>query len=252
MTAVPGMPHAEIDPAAVFATGVDVEGRQVLVVDEDEEARGLIGAWLEGEGYRVRHAHDGPPALELARSRPPDVVVLDVLLPSMSGFEALARLRQIDARLPVIVVSARPYDRECFSALELGADDCIVKPISRKELVARVSAVIRRARGAHRSDGLVTCDGLAIDVDAREVRVADSPVALTAKEFDVLAFLASNPRRVCTREQLLAKVWNSSAQWQDPDTVTEHIRRIRRKIETDCTKPRWVTTVRGVGYRFEP
>ena len=236
----------------VGPTGVDVEGRQVLVVDDDEEVRGLVGAWLEEEGYRVRQAHDGPPALESARSRPPDLVVLDVLLPSMSGFEALTRLRQIDARLPVILVSARPHDGECFSALELGADDCILKPITRTELVARASAVIRRARGAHRSEGLVLCDGLAIDVDAREVSVNGTPVTLTAKEFDVLAFLASNPRRVYTREQLLAKVWNSSAQWQDPDTVTEHVRRIRRKIEADCTNPRWVTTVRGVGYRFQP
>lgn len=225
---------------------------EALLVSHDDAARQLVGSWLEADGYRTRHAADGPVALDLCRARRADVALVDAALPSMTGFELLVRLRQVDPRLPIIVVSGEADDRDCFTAFEYGADDCMVIPFSVPELLARVRTVVRRASEPPGSHDRLCYGGLDIDVEAREVRCRGVTVALTAKEFDLLAFLASQPRRVFTREELLAKVWRSSTQWQDPDTVTEHVRRIRRKIEADQREPRWITTVRGVGYRFRP
>ena len=153
--------------------------------------------------------------------------------------------------MPVILLTARTDETDRVLGLELGADDYVVKPFSPRELVARVRSVLRRA-GAPTGTPLLAYDGLRIDTVAREVHVDDALVALTAKEFDVLAYLATNPRQVFSRAQLLEAVWDSSPDYQDPATVTVHVRRVRNKIERDPEQPRWIATVWGVGYRFEP
>jgi DNA-binding response OmpR family regulator len=224
----------------------------VLVIDDDEQIRAAVQRALEAEGFRVEEADDGPTALRAASSRPPDAVVLDLGLPSMSGIEVLGELRRTSS-VPILVLSGRAEEADRVAALELGADDYVVKPFLARELAARIRSLLRRAAGRqHATETVLTFDGLSIDTSAREVRVGAEVVDLTAKEFDVLAYLAQSPRRVVTREELLRSVWDSSAEWQDADTVTEHIRRIRRKIEPVDGSPSWIATVRGVGYRFEP
>jgi DNA-binding response OmpR family regulator len=224
----------------------------VLVIDDDEQIRAAVQRALEAEGFRVEEADDGPTALRAASSRPPDAVVLDLGLPSMSGIEVLGELRRTSS-VPILVLSGRAEEADRVAALELGADDYVVKPFLARELAARIRSLLRRAAGRQQAtDTVLSYDGLSIDTSAREVRVGAEVVDLTAKEFDVLAYLAQSPRRVVTREELLRSVWDSSAEWQDADTVTEHIRRIRRKIEPVDGSPSWIATVRGVGYRFEP
>ncbi len=182
-------------------------------------------------------------------------MLLDVGLPGVDGMELLVRIRERSA-VPVIMLTGRTAEHERIAGLRGGADDYVAKPFSGGELVARVESVLRRSASAATGDapvgGHLAYGGLVIDPGAREVRVDDAVVAVTAKEFDLLAFLASAPRQVFTREQLLRHVWDSSIEWQDDATVTEHIRRVRRKIEVDPDRPRWLVTVRGVGYRFEP
>jgi DNA-binding response OmpR family regulator len=180
----------------------------------------------------------------------PDLVVLDVMLPRMDGFAVLRALREI-ADVPVILLTARSEEPDRVLGLELGADDYVVKPFSPRELAARVRSVLRRSRRPAAADRL-EFEGLVIDGPAREARVGGRVVELTPKEFDLLAFLAASPRRVFSRGQLLEQVWDSSPDYQDSSTVTVHVRRIRQKIEDDPDTPRWITTVWGVGYRFEP
>ena len=226
---------------------------KLLVVDDDPEVRGMLVRLLEVEGYRVSEATTGAEATEALAKAPPDLVILDVMLTSENGFDILAAIRRT-SEVPVILVTARGQETDRVLGLKLGADDYVVKPFSAAELAARVGTVLRRAtpRSATPTPSLMEFDELRIDTLAREITVRGSLVETTAKEFALLAFLAGSPRQVFTREQLLAQVWDSSSEWQDAGTVTEHIRRIRRKIEADPDKPRWVRTVRGVGYRFEP
>jgi DNA-binding response OmpR family regulator len=172
------------------------------------------------------------------------------MMPGEDGFGVLARLRR-NCDVPVILLTASADEADRVLGLELGADDYIVKPFSLAELTARVASVLRRSRRAAASSRLEFED-LSLDLTTREVWLGGELVPTTAKEFDLLAFLASSPRQVFSREQLLERVWESSSAWQDPDTVTEHIRRIRRRIEADPARPRWVRTIRGAGYRFEP
>ena len=181
---------------------------------------------------------------------PPDLVVLDVMFPGASGLDLLAELRST-SDLPVILLTARAEESDRVAGLELGADDYVVKPFSPRELVARVRTVLRRTRRRPES-GLIEHGELVIDVSAREVRIEDRIVELTAKEFDLLAHMASRPREVLSRNQLLEDVWDSSSEWQDPATVTVHIRRIRTKLEPEADESRWLETVWGVGYRFRP
>jgi two-component system phosphate regulon response regulator PhoB len=175
-------------------------------------------------------------------------VVLDLGLPGVDGEEVLGRLRR-DGALPVIVLTGRSEERERVRVLDLGADDYIVKPCSLPELEARIRAVLRRGQPAAPSSRIEHAD-LVIDRNAHRVEIEGRPVDLTPKEFDLLAFLAGAPDQVFTREDLLEHVWGSTQDWQDPATVTEHIRRLRLKIERDPGQPRWLHTVRGVGYRF--
>jgi DNA-binding response OmpR family regulator len=223
---------------------------RVLVVDDDEQIRTLVSWQLEAEGFTVRGAADGATALNAVEADPPDLVVLDLSLPRVDGLDVLARLRRTSA-IPVIVVTGRGGETDRIVGLDLGADDYLVKPFSPGELAARVRSVLRRALPESTNERL-TFGTLEIDETTRDVRVRGAAVELTAKEFDLLVFLARSPRRVFTRAQLLERVWGSATQWQDDATVTQHVHRLRHKLEADPGRPTWLRTVRGVGYRFEP
>lgn len=225
-------------------------GGHVLVVDDEPMVREVVTAYLERDGLRVTSAADGATALRMLDASRPDLVILDLMLPHVDGLAVLAHLRRT-ADLPVIVLTARGEEPDRVLGLELGADDYVVKPFSPRELVARVRSVLRRSQPAL-STALIVRGDLVIDNASREVSVAGHPVVLTAREFDLLAFLAAAPRQVFRRAELLEQVWDSSADYQDPSTVTVHIRRLRHKIETDPDQPRHLVTVFGVGYRFDP
>jgi DNA-binding response OmpR family regulator len=226
---------------------------RLLIVDDEEELREMLGRLLTTEGYDVDMAATGAAALGSLEMQRPDLVILDVMLSGEDGFELLAAIRR-SSNVPVILLTGRGRESDRVLGLKLGADDYVVKPFSAAELAARVGTVLRRSgqRQPTSTAAALVFDGIVVDTVTREVHVDGCPIETTAKEFDLLAFLASSPRRVFSREQLLAQVWDSSSDWQDSGTVTEHIRRIRKKIERDPDKPKWVRTVRGVGYRFEP
>jgi two-component system phosphate regulon response regulator PhoB len=226
----------------------------VLVVDDEPEIRLMLTEILQDEGFVAHAASDTASGLAAIADVAPDVVLLDVGMPSMNGLDMLTEIRR-RGELPVILVTGRGGETDRVVGLRMGADDYVVKPFSSPELVARIHSVVRRSRSAQipvSNEERVDFGRLRIDPVTREVHLDDVEVHMTAREFDLLAFLVKEPRRVFTREQLLSQVWESSTAWQDPATVTEHIRRIRRKIEDDPDSPRWLTTVRGVGYRFEP
>jgi DNA-binding response OmpR family regulator len=228
-------------------------GRQVLVVDDEPMLRNLLSRLLRMEGYDVLEAEDGQAALNMVRAKEPDLVLLDVMLPARDGLDVLGDLRRT-SNVPVILVSALGEEADRVLGLKMGADDYVVKPFSAAELSARIESVLRRAqlRATGGATNRLTLGELAIDLQSREVTLHGGKVEMTAKEFDLLAFLAGSPRQVFSREQLLRQVWGSSSEWQSDATITEHVRRLRRKIEADPDQPRWITTVRGVGYRFEP
>ena len=221
-----------------------------MVVDDDQAVRVLLTRYLEMEGFQVDQVPDGGAALATIAASQPDLVLLDLTLPSHDGLDILTRLRR-DSEVPVILLTARGSEADRILGLKLGADDYVVKPFSLGELTARIASVLRRTRSPL-PQSVLQFDGLVLDLATREVTAGDLLVSTTDREFDLLAFLASSPRQVFSRQQLLANVWDSSEEWQDPDTVTEHIRRIRRRIEPDPDHPRWIKTVRGVGYRFDP
>jgi len=212
----------------------------------------MLVRFLEGESYEVDQAATGPEAIATLTARHPDLVILDVNLSSENGFDVLQSLKQV-AEVAVILLTARAAEADRVVGLRIGADDYVVKPFSPAELAARIAAVLRRTGGRPAAERTVLEFGeMTIDMMAREVRLDGVLVEMTAKEFDLLAFFARSPRQVFSREQLLSGVWASSSEWQDAGTVTEHVRRVRRKIEADPENPRWLRTVRGVGYRFEP
>jgi len=230
------------------ADAVERAGR-VLVVDDTSTVREVVTRYLERDGFTVDSAADGRAARALLRNKP-DLVILDIMLPDSNGLDILRELTA--ARdIPVILLTARSEETDRVVGLELGADDYIVKPFSPRELAARVRTVLRRARSRPMTARL-EFEGLAIDMVAREVFVQGKPVETRAREFDLLAFLATSPRQVFSRGQLLEQVWNSNPEFHDLSTVTVHIRRLRQRIETDPLRPRFITTIWGVGYRFEP
>ena len=222
----------------------------ILVVDDDDDVRAVLSRALGAEGFRVEAVPDGDAARKAMSTNPPDLVVLDLMLPSENGLDILSQLRQT-TDIPVILLTGKGEEHDRILGLKLGADDYLVKPFSPGELAARITSVLRRTRRAEQATTLDFGE-LRLDLATRDVVVRGEAVDMTAKEFDLLAFLASSPRQVFAREQLLQQVWESSSEWQDSATVTEHVRRVRRKIEVDPDNPRWVKTVRGVGYRFEP
>lgn len=224
--------------------------RHILVVDDDEDARSLVVDALTEHGFRVSEAGDGQAAMNSVDAHHPDLVVLDLGLPTVGGLEVLKIIRST-GDLPVIILSGRADNTDRIVGLELGADDYVAKPFDPREVVARVNAVLRRGR-SEQPDTLLDFGDITIDLVTHDVTCAGELVDLTAKEFDLLAFMAKSPRQVFSREQLLDNVWNSSTNWQDASTVNEHIHRLRRKIEPDITRPRWISTLRGAGYRFTP
>ena len=227
---------------------------RILAVEDEPLVRGLIVDVLVMEGFEVFEADDALAAARLMAECRPDLVLLDLNLPGANGLDLLAHLRR-DGDVPVIILTGAGSEQQRIAGLKEGADDYIVKPFSPGELVARIETVLRRTQRTEApapADDLKSFDGLTIDSRSREVHADGKKVDLTAREFDLLAYLAASPRQVFSREQLLRQVWGSSSEWQDPATVTEHVRRVRRKIEADPDEPRWVQTVRGVGYRFEP
>lgn len=230
----------------------DHEGRSVLVVDDEPMVREVVSRYLERDGLDVEEATDGPSALAALERKRPDLVVLDVMLPGLDGYALLARLRA-ETDVPVIMLTARNDESDRILGLEMGADDYVVKPFSPRELAARVRAVLKRsARPRPNPDPILEVGELRIDPGSRDVTFRGRMVDLKPKEFDLLWFLASNPRQVFSRAQLLEQVWESNSAWQDPSTVTVHIRRVRKAIEPDPADPRYLITIWGVGYRFEP
>ena len=222
--------------------------RTILVAEDDHSCRSALHHYFERSGYRVTEAADGPSSLRAVFQHSADLVILDLGLPGVGGPEVLAKIRRHSA-VPVIVCSGRDSEEERIRMLNLGADDFVVKPFSFAELEARVRAVLRRGN----SEPTVTRmehGGLVVDRDTRSVAIDGGNVPMTRKEFDLLAFLAASPGQVFSREDLLERVWGSTEQWQGRSTVTEHVRRVRLKIEPDPDTPRWILTVRGVGYRF--
>jgi two-component system response regulator ResD len=222
----------------------------VLVVDDEPIVREVVVRYLRREGYETLEAADGVRARELLEREEPSLVVLDLMLPGVDGLE-LCRWIRWRCDLPVIMLTARGEESDRIVGLELGADDYVTKPFSPRELAVRVRTVLRRSAIPKRANERLSFDGLELDAAAREVTKRGQQLRLTAKEFDLLHFLASNPRRVFSREHLMERVWGYSAAL-DTGTVTVHIRRLREKIEDDPSKPRLLETVWGVGYRFAP
>ena len=220
----------------------------VLVVDDEPIVREVVVSYLEREGYRTLEAEDGERARELLERDPPNLVVLDVMLPGLDGL-SLCRWIRARSELPVILLTARGEEADRIVGLELGADDYVTKPFSPRELAARVRSVLRRAATPVIGEELLSVGDLRIDAGAREVTKAGERLQLTAREFDLLWFLASNRRRVFSRDQLMDRVWGYEAAL-DTGTVTVHVRRLREKIEDDPSRPVLLETVWGVGYRF--
>jgi DNA-binding response OmpR family regulator len=222
----------------------------VLVVDDEPIVREVVVRYLERAGYNTLEADDGDRARELLQAKPPDLVVLDVMLPGTDGLE-LCRWIRARSELPVIMLTARGEEADRIVGLELGADDYVTKPFSPRELAARVRTVLRRAGARNGSRERVSFGDLELDAGSREVRRRGEELRLTAKEFDLLWFLAAHPRRVFSRDQLMSGVWGYEAAL-DTGTVTVHVRRLREKIEDDPSRPMHLQTVWGVGYRFVP
>jgi DNA-binding response OmpR family regulator len=233
-----------------------VQSARVLVVDDEPMVCEVVTAYLQRDGATVLVARDGVEAAAILEREPVDLVVLDVMLPGIDGLSLLRTVRSL-GDTPVVLLTARGDELDRVLGLQLGADDYVVKPFSPRELAARVQSVLRRTKAADRgspaADNVPLRFGrLCLEVSSRTVTVDDRELALTAKEFDLLALLARSPRRVFSRRQLLEIVWNSSPDYQDPATVTVHVGRLRQKLDPVHGQPPWITTVRGVGYRFEP
>jgi DNA-binding response OmpR family regulator len=224
---------------------------QILVVDDDATVAEVVERYLRREGFEVETVHDGRVALDRALASPPDLVVLDLMLPGIDGLEVCRRLRAL-APVPIIMLTARGDEGDRIVGLELGADDYVAKPFSPKELVARVRAVLRRATsplGPPIEPAVYDDDDLRVDVAARQATLAGAPVGLTAREFELLAFLMRHPNQAFRRDELMSHVWGT--RYGDTSTITVHVRRLREKIERDPSDPVRIATVWGVGYRWE-
>ncbi|MCC9710907.1 response regulator transcription factor [Streptomyces sp. MNU76] len=228
--------------------------KRVLVVDDDPTVSEVVAGYLQRAGFSVDVAADGPSAVSTAASRPPDLVVLDLMLPGMDGLEVCRRIRE-HGPLPVIMLTARGDEEDRILGLEVGADDYVTKPFSPRELVLRVESVLRRA-GSLATAPTVPAEPwlrsgpLALDPTARRAMRSGRELALTTREFDLLEFFLRNPGRATSREELMLQVWG----WEfgDLSTVTVHVRRLREKVEDDPARPHLISTVWGVGYRFDP
>jgi DNA-binding response OmpR family regulator len=230
----------------------DPPGR-IMVVDDDRTLADVVGRYLIREGHRVECVHDGLAALRRIEEDPPDLVVLDLMLPGVGGLEVCRQLRA-SWPVPVVMLTALGEETDKIAGFETGADDYMTKPFSPRELVLRVRSVLRRARGGGLQgappQGVIADGDLAIDLGAHEASLGRQLLALTSREYDLLVFLMRHPRQAFTREQLLDRVWNWS--FGDTSTVTVHVRRLREKLEADPTLPQRIVTVWGTGYRYEP
>ncbi|MDQ3721027.1 MAG: response regulator transcription factor [Actinomycetota bacterium] len=227
----------------------------ILVVDDEPTITEVVSRYLERAGYATRVAGDGPEALRLAAESPPDLVVLDLMLPGMDGLEVMRRIREPAGgggrRVSVILLTAKGEAGDRILGLRLGADDYVAKPFSPAELVARVDAVLRRVDPAPEREEPIVFDGLEVDPAGRRVTVRGEEAQLTVREYDLLAHFVRNPGQAFSRDQLMDSVWQYSF-YSDTSTVTVHVRRLREKIEELPSEPRWLQTVWGVGYRFQP
>lgn len=228
-----------------------MENRKILVVDDDPKIVKLVEHSLRREGYQVFAAANGSQALEMVEKFRPDLVVLDLMIPEIDGFEVCKRIKS-NQDIPVIILSARGEEVDKVVGFTLGADDYQTKPFSPTELVMRVKAVLRRSHNGQRSGetDCIICRGLEINNRHRSVKVSGKIIELTAKEFDLLWYLATGSPQVFTRQQLLESLWEPDF-FGDENTLTVHVRRLREKIESDPTNPAYIKTVWGVGYKFE-
>jgi DNA-binding response OmpR family regulator len=224
----------------------------ILVVEDEPSISEVVGLYLQRAGYQVEFAHDGREAQDKIASQTPDLIVMDLMLPVINGFELTRWLRD-QGNVPIIMLTARRDEIDRITGLEMGADDYVIKPFSPQELVSRVRAVLRRSNitKTELSEKPITFSSLIIDPQTRLVTINEAEISLTAKEFDTLWLLAQHPRQVFTRSQVLEHVWGIS-DYIDPSTVTVHIRRLREKIELNPSDPQHLLTVWGVGYKFEP
>jgi len=232
--------------------GEDAKGT-VLVVDDERTIVEIVGRYLERAGYEAQGAADGPEALRLAELHRPDLVVLDLMLPGIDGIEVMRQLRERPGDpVAVILLTARGEESDRLVGLRRGADDYVVKPFSPRELVARVDAVLRRSRPPAAQEDLPPIERgpLRVEPASRRVFLDGEEVSLTQREFDLLAFLAENPGRVFSRDQLMEAVWDTPF-FEDTSTVTVHVRRLRAKLGDEVAEPRFIETVWGLGYRFK-
>ena len=223
--------------------------KKILVVDDEKKIVDIVKAYLEKEGYQVVVAYDGISALELAKSQSPDLIVLDLMLPEISGWDVCRQLRK-NSDTPIIMLTARDEVPDRIVGLELGADDYITKPFSPNELVSRIRAVLRRSEGKAMPKTILTAADLTIDVEKRQVYRDNEAIELTPMEFDLLKVMAENPGRVYSRMQLLDMVQGEAYEGYER-TIDSHIKNLRKKIEPDPNTPRHITTVYGVGYKLE-
>jgi len=222
----------------------------ILIVEDERSVGDAVAYALEREGFEVVVAREGKAALDLFQKNAVDLVVLDLMLPGLSGWDLLGAFRR-ERRVPVIMLTARAEEADRVAGLEMGADDYVTKPFSMRELVARVRAVLRRGSGseADAQDGVVEAGGVRVDIDRHEASVDGSELELSPKEFDLLAYLVRNAGRTRSREQILTAVWGDDS-YIDQRTVDVHVRWLRTKIEKDPAHPERLMTVRGVGYKF--
>jgi len=229
-------------------------GQKILVVEDEPDIRKLVNYNLAQERFRVLEAEDGEQGLKMVQREKPDLVILDLMLPGLSGMELckILRERHETEKLPVLMLTAKAGEADRIVGLEMGADDYLAKPFSPRELVARVRAVLRRVESAKQADHPPVYEKGALknDFTTYEVFARGRSVKLTLKEFELLRFLVQNPNRVLSRDQLLDRVWGGET-FVTPRTVDVHIRRLRKAIEKDDSKPQWILTLRGVGYKFD-
>ena len=228
--------------------------QKILVVEDEPDIRKLVQYNLTQERFSVLEAEDGEQALKLLQREKPNLVILDLMLPGLSGMELCKLLRQRSetAKLPILMLTAKAGEADRIVGLEMGADDYLAKPFSPREMVARVRAILRRSEAKPATEAAPAYEkgSLKIDFSTYEVFVRGKPVKLTLKEFELLRFLVLNPSRVLNRDQLLDRVWGGET-FVTPRTVDVHIRRLRKAVEKDDRKPKWILTVRGVGYKFD-
>jgi two-component system, OmpR family, alkaline phosphatase synthesis response regulator PhoP len=227
-------------------------GQKILVVEDEPDIAKLVSYNLTQERFKVSTAEDGEQALKAIQREKPNLVVLDLMLPGLSGVEVcrILRERPETAKLPILMLTAKAGEADRVLGLELGADDYLAKPFSPREMVARVRAILRRTNVNAETPPSYDKGGLKIDFTTYEVIVRDKAVKLTLKEFELLRFLVQNPNRVLSRDQLLDRVWGGET-FVTPRTVDVHIRRLRKAIERDDSNPKWILTLRGVGYKFD-